>query len=175
MQQDISVQEYKWYAIYTRSRAEKKVVKELEYLEIESYFPVIKRAKKWSDRVKIVEVPLLSSYVFVKVSNKEHQRVLTVSNVVCYITFEGKAVSIPDAQINNLKVICKSKFAERTEVLANNFEQGEQVKISDGDFKGFEGEIVHSKGVSKLVVRLSHLNYSIAIEIDANMLEKIQD
>ncbi len=164
--------EYFWYAVYTRSRAEKKVARELEFMGVEFYLPIIRKYRKWSDRVKAVDMPLISSYIFVKVSNIEYYNVLNIRDIVCYITFEGKAVSIPEKQINNLRLLCGSKNADGIHVEALDFEKGEVVKINQGDFKGFEGEIVHSKGASKLVIRLEHLNCSIVLEVSSFMVDK---
>lgn len=165
--------EYKWYAMYTRSRAEKKAYRDLVDLNVEVYLPLITKFRKWSDRVKPVEMPLLSSYIFVKVSEKEYYDVLNLNNVVCYICFEGKAAPIPENQINSLKVLCEASAKGKVEVQALDFAAGEQVVINQGDFEGFSGEIVHQKGSSRLIVRLQHLNCSISLEINASMVDKL--
>ena len=96
---------FHWYAVYTRPRAEKIVNSRLVELNIEVFLPLYKTLRKWSDRKKIIEKPLFSSYIFVNVNSKEQIKVLRVDGVVKYISFENKAVAIPEAQINNLKLL----------------------------------------------------------------------
>ena len=89
-----------WHVVYTRSRTEKKVCDELTINNIECFLPLQKKLRQWKDRKKWVEMPLMSGYCFVHVSRKEYDKVLQTNNVVCYITFEGKAAAIPDKQID---------------------------------------------------------------------------
>jgi transcription antitermination factor NusG len=64
-----------WYALYTKPRWEKKVHALLTDKKIESYCPLNKVRKKWSDRMKTVEEPLFKSYVFVRVNEEEQTKV----------------------------------------------------------------------------------------------------
>ncbi len=92
-----------WYALYTKSRNEKKVHQLLEEAGIESYLPLIKTLKQWSDRKKWVEEPLFKSYIFVQVQANQYYHVLNIPGIVRYITFEGKAVIVPEKQILAIK------------------------------------------------------------------------
>lgn len=166
--------EYQWYAMYTRSRAEKKALQFFEDYGVEAYLPIVRKYRKWSDRVKAVDVPLLPSYIFVKVSEKEYYDVLNSNYVVCYITFEGKAAPIPENQINNLRLICGTDGYKSVEVEGLDFQPGEKIIITSGDFAGFEGEIVYGKSSAKLVVRLENLSCSIVVELGTHMVDKIK-
>ena len=95
--------EKKWYALYTKSRTEKKTGQELVSKGIETFLPLEKILKEWSDRKKWVEEPLFRSYIFVHINKAEHFKVLNASGIVRFITFEGKAVPIPDLQIEAIK------------------------------------------------------------------------
>ena len=57
----------KWFAIYTKPKAEKKVFDQLVKYNFEAFLPLKKEIHRWKDRLKKVEVPLFNSYVFVKV------------------------------------------------------------------------------------------------------------
>jgi transcription antitermination factor NusG len=92
-----------WYAIRVKSRTEKKVNADLLDLGIDSYLPLQRRLRIWSDRKKWVEMPLISGYVFVHISRKEYEIVLRTMNVVCYVFFQGKAAIINDKDILTLK------------------------------------------------------------------------
>lgn len=94
---------YQWYAVYTRANGERKLLENLQEKNIECYLPMKKVLKVWSDRKKWVEEPLFRCYLFVKVSNKEFFTVLNTLGCVYYISFGGKAQSIPEIQITNIK------------------------------------------------------------------------
>ena len=79
--------EEKWYALYTRPRAEKLVYQRLVEAGIETFLPLQKTYRMWSDRKKLVEKPLLSSYVFVKTNKKSFQKVYKTNGVVKFISF----------------------------------------------------------------------------------------
>ena len=100
-----------WYVVYTRSRAEKKVRDELTYNNIECFLPLQKKLRQWKDRKKWVEMPLMSGYCFVHISRKEYDNVLQTNNVVCYVTFEGKAAVIPNQQIDSVKKMMKQSIS----------------------------------------------------------------
>ena len=70
--------ESKWYAVYTNPRAEKQVHKRLIEAGIESFLPLQKTLRQWSDRKKVVEKPLISSYVFVKASFKQFATIFKI-------------------------------------------------------------------------------------------------
>ena len=97
--------ELKWYVVYTKSRSEKKTNERLEKIEIETYLPLIKTLRQWSDRKKKVEIPLINSYIFVKANKLNYTSILNTEGVINFIKFENKHASIPDNQINNLKIL----------------------------------------------------------------------
>ena len=67
-----------WFAIYTKPKNEKKVVEGLEKIGVEVYCPMITQVKQWSDRKKKVEMPLINSYVFVNIADKNRNIVFNV-------------------------------------------------------------------------------------------------
>lgn len=155
-------QNYKWYPIYTRSRAEKKTQAELTRKNIISYLPLRKVEKKWSDRKKIIHEPLISSYIFVYISAKEYAEVLMTSGVSRFIYFSGAIASIPDQQIEDLKMLLAN--SDDLEVLDFDIALGEKVLIKAGPFKGIIAELVSLKNNKKtIVLRLQNLGYSIII------------
>jgi transcription antitermination factor NusG len=137
---------------------------------IETFLPLQKRMKQWSDRKKIVEEPLLRSYIFVKVAEKQYRNVLETYGVVRYVTFEGKAVPIPEKQIDILKLLVGQQFEiESTE---EPLEPGEQVVVTLGALAGIEGELVEHKGKSRMVVRLDHISHSLLVTLPKGYLTR---
>lgn len=95
--------EKKWYAVYTKPRWEKKVDKLLSEKGIESYCPLQKIQKQWSDRKKIVEEPLFKSYVFVRIADEEQTSLRMVNGVVNFVYWMGKPAIVKDKEIEIIK------------------------------------------------------------------------
>lgn len=163
--------DYKWYALYTKSRSEKKTALELQIKQIEVFLPMKKTIRQWSDRKKMVEVPLINSYLFVKVSEREYYDVLNANGAVKYISFGGKACPIPEEQIDFLKKMIKADVV--LEVTHEKIEAGQRIKIVAGPFIGTQAEVVQIKNSTKLIVRFDQLAVSFLAEISKNDLELI--
>jgi transcription antitermination factor NusG len=129
----------KWYAIYTRPRWEKKVHKLLQEKQIESYCPLNKVHRKWSDRLKVVNEPLFKSYVFVRVSEAEKTSVRMVNGVVNFVYWLGKPALIKDREIDIIKRFLEEH--ENIEVLPLAMKPGGRVKVEQGLLMGKEGTI----------------------------------
>lgn len=158
-----------WYVVYTRSRAEKKVHSELLNMDIESFLPMQKQLRKWKDRKKWVEIPLISGYCFVYISQKEYDRVLQADNVVCYITFDGKAAIIPKQQIEALRRIV-DQYDFEVQITSENYEPGQTVEIINGPLVGVRGELVDIRGKHKFLLRVKEIEKSFTLEVPASDL-----
>ncbi len=169
MENKKSDKEKHWYVVYTRSRAEKKVLDELTLNGIECFLPLQKKLRQWKDRKKWVSMPLMSGYCFVRISRKEYDKVLTTNNVVCYITFEGKAAIIPEKQIGALKQMLKQQDFD-VSVTQENFETGKKVEIIEGPMVGMQGELIEIRGKNKFTLRLQQLNTIFTVEVPASHL-----
>lgn len=92
-----------WYAVYTKPRWEKKVHARMAERGLESYCPLNKVRKQWSDRIKLVEEPLFKSYVFVRVSREDQTRVRMVDGVLNYVYWQGKPALVRDEEIDAIR------------------------------------------------------------------------
>jgi transcriptional antiterminator RfaH len=158
-----------WYAAYTNSRAEKKVLKELQKQGIEVYLPLQKKLRQWSDRRKWVEEPLIRCYIFVRIDIGNYYQVLNTTGVVRYITFEGKAVPIPEKQIDVLRKLVANEAD--VEVTSENFTPGDKVKVVSGPMHGLEGELVDFRGNRRVMIRIEHIGQQLLVSIPAGFLE----
>lgn len=158
-----------WYVVYTRSRAEKKVLEELTQKDIECFLPLQKRLRQWKDRKKWVEMPLMAGYCFVHISQKEYFEVLQTDHVVCYITFDGKAAIVPDNQIDALNQMLK-QFDFEVNVSQENFEPGKKVEVIEGSLIGLRGELVEARGKHKFIIRFTQINSVFSVEVPASLL-----
>jgi transcription antitermination factor NusG len=157
-----------WFAVYVKSRTEKKVAAEFQKLGIEYFLPIVKELRQWSDRKKWVEVPLFRSYVFVHIGLKDYFRVLQVNGASRYITFEGKAVAIPNQQIEAVRYFLNGKDQDLID--ETSWKKGRKVEIISGSLTGLSGELVEVKGKHKVKVEIEAVGSSILIEIKKNKL-----
>jgi transcriptional antiterminator RfaH len=161
---------HQWYAIYTKSRSEKKVHTELMKKSIEAYLPLQRRLKQWSDRRKWVEEPLINSYLFVKISEREQYEVLNTNGVVKFINFSGRPAVIRDCQIEFLKSVMVT--SGDVEVLSDEILPGDEVEITGGNLAGVIGELVDYKGRKRVVVRLHEIGHSISFTVPIEQIRK---
>ena len=160
---------YRWYPIYTRSRAEQKTQAALSKKNIVTYLPLKKVLKQWSDRKKIIEEPLLKSYIFIYISNKEYTEVLMTYGVSRFIYFSGKIASIPERQIADLKLLLAN--GTELELIEHEISAGEKVLIKAGPFKGIIAELISLNSKKSIVLRLENLGYSIQIKTSLAFIE----
>lgn len=153
-----------WHAVYTRSRAEKKVQLELEYQGIENYLPLQRQLRKWSDRKKWVEVPLISGYIFVRIDRYQYDKVLQTFGVVSYVRFEGTAAIIPDIQIEMIKRMLHQNEIEIS-VSNEKFEKGDKIEVLAGPLIGLKGILVEQKGKKRVALLIEQLNLSLTFDV----------
>ena len=162
-----------WYAVYVRSRHEKKVYHLFEEKGIESSLPLIKTTRKWSDRKKKVEIPLFKGYVFVRIDiAKEKLNILKTDGVVKFIGIRGKPSTIPDEQIHWLHRIVEEPFKVRSE---KEIPIGQKVHVMLGPFKGMEGVVMTARNRSRILICIESIMQTVSIEINPNYLEKINN
>src|SRR5476649_1087588 len=148
----------KWYPVYTHPRAEKKACQALLSKGIETYLPLHRQLKQWSDRKKWVEEPFIKSYLFVNIKEHEQTEVLMTKGISRFIYFSGKIASMPNRQIDELKLLMASPF--ELEITEEDLQPGEKIMIKAGPLKGLVGEIISYRSQKKLALRLENMCYS---------------
>jgi transcriptional antiterminator RfaH len=161
----------KWYAVYTNPRAEKQVYERLVEAEIETFLPVQKTYRIWSDRKKLVERPLIPSYIFVKTNNHNFPKVYKTQGVVKFITFEGIPASIPQNQIDILRLLINSNA--EIEVSSEKLAQGDNVEVINGALTGLTGELIKIGTRNRVVVRIDKLDKNLILKIPGTFLRRI--
>jgi transcription antitermination factor NusG len=132
-----------WYAIYTKPRWEKKTYNMLLEKGIESYCPLNKVKKKWSDRIKLVEEPLFKSYVFVKLSEDEKTSVRYINGVVNFVYWLGKPAIIRNREIERIRQFLNEYTNVTVEPL--ELQPGTKVIIKAGVMMDKEAKVVKDR------------------------------
>jgi len=162
--------EPRWYAAYTKSRTEKKVLARLTENGFEAYLPILRKRHQWSDRLKWVEEPLIKSYIFMHVNERDYYNAINTPGLVCYVTFEGKAAPIPDRQIGTLKMLLNE--GAEMEVSNERFAPGQKIIVVSGTLVGMQGEMVEYRGRKKVLVRLGSTGTNILVTVSLDLIEK---
>jgi transcription antitermination factor NusG len=161
-----------WFVFYTKSRQEKKVNELLLKNEFQSFLPTQKVMRQWSDRKKKVEVPLFNSYIFVKIEEYRIVDVLKISGVSWNIKHNGKPAVLRQKEYELIsRYIQTGLFIETSQ--GSKLIAGDKVKVIDGPMKGFIGTLTKRNTENLFSVFIDSLNYSLTIQIDSQVLEKV--
>ena len=157
-----------WIAVYTKSRHEQIVVNELNKKNIESYCPMFKERRQWSDRKKWVHFPLFRSYVFANIEINENIYVLQTIGVNKIVKFQEKISIIPDQVIDNIKNIIEGGYnVEQTDY----FIKGDEVRVVSGPLKGLDGVVLDLRGANKIIIKIEAIRQAFSVEISSGMLK----
>lgn len=124
------------------------------------FLPLAKASRRWSDRIKIVEIPLFTSYIFVKANSHEiYESLRNTPGLIRYLYMEGKFAEVSDKEIDNIK-----KFLSKTEGYQFSFEENQTVEINDGVLKGRRG-VVTKLGKDKLQLKIEQFGWVVKAEV----------
>ncbi|ACU61068.1 UpxY family transcription antiterminator [Chitinophaga pinensis] len=160
----------KWYVAYTRANFERKVAKDIVDQQIEHYLPLRRETRKWSDRLKQIEVPLFPNYIFVKIKLQHKVNILGIPGVLSLVSFSGQPVSVSEREIQHIR-----KIEERGQDIALEYYYcvGDRVRITQGIFTGMEGILLRKSGQMRFVLKLPAISQAVSVEIEGDQLERI--
>jgi transcription termination/antitermination protein NusG len=163
-----------WFAVWTRSRQEKAAAAMLGTLGVENFLPLRSEVRQWSDRKRIVTVPLFSGYLFVRMNRRmdEKLRVLKVPGVAGFVVNSSGPLPVPDQQLE----------AVRTAVLHGKdltvhalLEEGDWVRVVRGPLAGVEGRLMRINASSRLVISIQMIHRSLAVTIARNDVQPVSE
>ena len=162
----------KWYAVYTRPRWEKKVASLLQQGGFESYCPLNKVRRKWSDRIKLVEEPLFKSYVFVKVDESGRTGVRMTDGVINFVYWNGKPAIVKEKEIDAIKLFLEEH--ENVSLVKIELKTNDRVRVVAGPLMDAEGKVLEVKHkVAK--VAIDSLGFLLVADIDRSKLISAAD
>jgi transcription antitermination factor NusG len=160
----------RWYAVQTCANHEKRVAQQLGRRAVEVYLPQYASVRKWKDRRVRLDLPLFPGYVFVHLALSNRLQVLQTPSVVRIVGFGGRAVSLPEKEIEALR----QGFAKEVRVEPHPYVQiGKRVRVKTGPLQGLEGILVRKRKVSRFVISLDLIMRSVAVEFDVADLQPI--
>lgn len=163
-----------WHALYVASRQEKKVFEKLQKKSIEAYLPILKTMRQWSDRKKMVEVPLLNGYIFVRISSLENDKTIQTPGVVNFVRAEGKIAKVREVEIDRLKQLIELGYQMEANGVKRTYKEGDKIKITSGALKNIEGFVVENKEGRYIDVLLESIGQSIRVKLPEEILIPIK-
>ena len=162
-----------WFVLYTKSRQEKVLASQLTDAGYEVYLPLLKKLSQWSDRKKVLEVPLFNSYVFIKGIN-EKARFKDFKAFVAFLQYNNKPAIVRQAEIDTLKSIIQHGYDINEFSTAQEFKIGNKVEVSSGPLKGISGELVSISDVDWFVLNFEGMGNGIQVKIPSKLLNNIE-
>jgi transcription antitermination factor NusG len=169
----VSANEPRWFAIYTRFKCEKFVADLLRKKNIEAYVPLISRTKKYQRKIKHYQIPMINCYVFVLITQKEYLQVLETEYVFKFLRQGKDLLAIPSFEIQTLKRVAGDVEEIETSSV-QDFIPGEQVEVISGSLTGLRGKVITKSGKKSFVVELENIGFQLRINMDLNLIVPVR-
>ena len=160
-----------WYALQVRSRKEGYVASQIQGQGYECLLPTYKSIRKWSDRVKEVEQPLFPGYLFCRFDFENRRPVITTPGVLQIVGYGRTAISVSDEEIQSLQLAVSSGMPKQPWPY---LEVGQRVRVNYGTLSGLEGILVNVKGNHRVILSVTLLQRSVAMEVETSWLSVVQ-
>lgn len=159
-----------WHALYTRHQHERMVAELLSKKDFNVFLPLYAATHRWKDRLKKLSLPLFPSYVFVKGGLDRQLQMMMTPGVYSIVASSGRAAVIPEEQIDAVKRMVDGPLRVEPHPF---LKCGDSVRVTAGPLQGIEGILIRKKNLTRLVLSIEMLMKSVAVEIDAWMVERI--
>jgi transcription antitermination factor NusG len=159
-----------WYAVQTYAKHEKAVAQRLQERGVATFLPLVNEIHRWSDRKKIVQLPLFSCYVFAKIAatNEDRLRILKAEGVLSLVGKRGEGTPIPDEQIETVRILINQQLPWNNHPF---LKIGQRVRIRSGALDGMEGVLLSRAGESTLVISIDAIQRSLAVRVEGYEVE----
>ncbi len=161
---------FPWFAVQVRSRQEASVANQLKGQGYERFLPLYKLRKRWSDRIKEVEAPLFPGYLFCRFNPQDRLPILKTPGVIQIVGFQNGPVAVDESEIRSLQTLVAAGVPHQPwPFLA----AGDRVRIESGPLLGVEGILTEVKRSHRLILSVTLLQRSVAVEIDAAFVQPL--
>jgi transcription antitermination factor NusG len=154
---------FSWFALQVRSRYESTVLTLLQKKGYESFLPTYRCRRRWSDRIKELELPLFPCYLFCRFNPQNRLPILTTPGLISIVGVAKVPTPIEEAEIAALRTLVSTDVPRQPWPY---LQIGQRVKIQYGALYGLEGILVEFRGRHRMVLSVNLLQRSVAVEID---------
>ncbi len=154
-----------WFAIWTRSRHEQVVREQLERKHVEAFLPTVPRWSRWKDRKKKIDWPLFPGYCFARFDVDDALPVLKCTGVVNIVSFEGKPASIPEIELDSIRLLVGSELQYDPCPLIH---EGMMVEVMHGPLRSVVGRLMRKVAQhARVVLSVDLIGQAVSVEVDA--------
>ena len=154
---------YPWFALQVRSRYENIVTAHLSGKGYEWFLPLHKCRRRWSDRFKEIEQPLFPGYIFCRLNLLDRLPILITPGVILIVGIGKTPVPIDEPEIAAIQAAVRSGLPSQPWPFMRI---GQRVKIEHGPLCGLDGVLLEFRGHHRLVLSVTLLKRSIAVQIE---------
>lgn len=162
-----------WFAVYVRSRHEKRVADHLAARGVERFLPLYKSDRNWQDRIVSLAMPLFPGYLFVRIAIENRMQVLESPGVLYLVGASGRPEPLEDTEIESMKTIyINERMLKPLPHAIDGLKAGDRVRVVRGPLRGYCGYLSRTKkGRVVLVQELVQRAVSVEVDMDAIELE----
>jgi transcription antitermination factor NusG len=165
--------EPRWFAVYTKYKREKLVEKRLHEQGIQAYLPIQRLTRKYERKVKTVELPLISCYIFTRITKKNYTPVLNTADVLQFVKFSQNLIAIPDREIQLLRRVVGEGID--VDIEPKTFYPGDEVEIATGNLTGIRGILLEKDKKKNFIIELNSIGYSLRISVEPALLRRVNE
>ncbi len=156
-----------WFAIQVRACAERTATTILQYKGYECFLPLSKSMRRWSDRVKQLDVPLFPGYLFCRFDPNNRLPVLKTPGVIQIVGIGKTLIPVDDDEVAALQCVSKNGLSAQPWPF---LQVGQMARIEYGPLRGLTGIVIQIKSEFRLVLCVTLLQRSVAVEVDRGWL-----
>jgi transcription antitermination factor NusG len=160
-----------WYALTVKPNHERAAAQALESKGLETLVPLYRSRRRWSDRIKELELPLFAGYVFCRFPGNQRARILSTPGVNSVVGFGNRPAPVDDGEIHAVRTLVASGLPVSPWPFLR---VGEKVRVESGPLCGVEGILTQVKDAWRVVVSIELLQRSVAAEVDRDALSVVR-
>lgn len=168
----LSHQEARWFAVYTHYKREKRVADRFAKKGIEFFLPLMKVTRRYERKVKHLDLPLISCYIFVKIEKKQYVQVLETQDVLSFVNFSRNLIAIPEEEIDIMRLVVGEGI--EVEAQEGQLSCGDEVEILGGSLTGMRGTLLDQQNGKNFVIELETMGYSLVMHIEPSLLRRVK-
>jgi transcription antitermination factor NusG len=158
----------RWWVIYTRSRQEKALARDLFGYGVPYYLPLVRKTNIYNGRRVSAQHPVFANYIFLFGSDHERVRCLTTNRVSRTLS-----VTEPERLLFDLRQLDQLIQSNSPLTVESRLVPGNRVRIRRGPLAGLEGTVLVRRGRARLLVRVDFLQQGASVEVEDFLLEPI--
>jgi len=160
-----------WYAVCVRHQNEELVERVLQHQGWETLVPRYRSRRRWSDRVREVDLALFAGFVFCRFGARERMRVEDTPGVLRIVSFGGALAAMDESEMAEIQLVAKSRLPLSPWPY---LKEGDRVRVERGPLKGIEGTLLRTGDGAHLVVGVELLQRAVACQLDPDMVVPVR-